>query len=452
MKKTNFKLFTMFLAGIAFSALTVFAATISISTNFEDGAIQYLKKLVILMDNNNTWITLDWDTLTWKNIYGDNIKWNTFTGSSIYGGRGMFEKYCNYGWTDCVSYEDLTQWWWESLWNTWNNNQIYYSTGNVGIGTNNPNQKLVVNGTGLFSGLKVNSIAQFDNGIFLSNISGNTIATTNPSNTLNFKASGYVFNVLNNNKHIQINSSWYLWIWLGGLTPQEALHVNGTVQIWQTDHLKLSTASYPALSAIESSTKKITFITYSGEDRSNTLNIHHSWVTIWGMNTSPSEKLVVDGTGKFTAGIKATNGTFTNWYFGDYLQLFSNNIMSTIKFTNKLRFLKWSLQVMSINSSWNVQIDSNNTQDARAKLDIDWGLMLWEDTCNKNSDVWKLSLLSENQWSWKMLVICWYNWDNQNNRERIPIIFISWSGGWVYPTSTGFSIASGFYDQAVPVP
>jgi hypothetical protein len=54
MKKTNFKLFTMFLAGIAFSALTVFAATISISTNFEDGAIQYLKKLVILMDNNNT--------------------------------------------------------------------------------------------------------------------------------------------------------------------------------------------------------------------------------------------------------------------------------------------------------------------------------------------------------------------------------------------------------------
>jgi len=48
MKKTNFKLFTMFLAGIAFSAMTVLAATISISTNFEDGVTQYLKKLVIL--------------------------------------------------------------------------------------------------------------------------------------------------------------------------------------------------------------------------------------------------------------------------------------------------------------------------------------------------------------------------------------------------------------------
>ena len=54
MNKTNFKLFTMFLAGIAFSAMTVLAATISISTNFEDGVTQYLKKLVILKNDNTT--------------------------------------------------------------------------------------------------------------------------------------------------------------------------------------------------------------------------------------------------------------------------------------------------------------------------------------------------------------------------------------------------------------
>ena len=431
----------MFLAGIAFSALTVFAATISISTNFEDGAIQYLKKLVILMDNNNTWITLDWDTLTWKNIYGDNINWNTITGSSIYGEKGMFEKYCNYGWTGCVSYEELTQWWWESLWNTWSNNQIYYSTGNVGIGTNNPNQKLVVDGTGLFSGLKVNSIAQFDNGIFSSNISGNTITTTNPNNTLNFKASGFVFKARNDYLwEIHINSSWYLWIWDLNNWPLERLHVNGKVQIWTVSNLKLYSVFYPV---IESSTGRIAFKTKGGESDNYALNIYNSWVTIWNINTLPSEKLVVDGTGLFS-GIDATNGKFTNWHFGDNLQLSSNSLYWKITFTWNLRFLSWTKHVMSINNSWNVKIGDN--EPAKAKLDIDWGLMLWEDTCGNNDDVWKLSLIHLQWSSHKMLVICWYSWDNQSNRERIPIIFISWSGGWVFPTDPNFpGIISGVY-------
>lgn len=446
MKKTNFKLFTMFLAGIAFSALTVFAATISISTNFEDGAIQYLKKLVILMDNNNTWITLDWDTLTWKNIYGDNINWNTITGSSIYGEEGMFGKYCNYGWTGCVSYEELTQWWWESLWNTWSNNQIYYSTGNVGIGTNNNiNQKLVVNGTGLFSGLKVNSIAQFDNGIFSSNISGNTITTTNPYNTLNFKASGFVFKARNDSFwEIHINSSWYLWIWDLNNWPLERLHVNGKVQIWTVRNLKLYSALYPV---IESSTGRIAFKTKSGEINNYALNIYHSWVTIWNTYTLPSEKLVVDGTGLFS-GIDATNGKFTNWHFGNNLQLSSSSLYWKITFTWNLNFRSWTKSVMSINNSWNVKIGDNET--AKAKLDIDWGLMLWEDTCGNNDDVWKLSLIHYQWTSHKMLVICWYSsWDSQNNRERIPIIFISWSGGWVFPTENNFpEIISGVYQEA----
>jgi len=84
MNKTNFKLFTMFLAGIAFSAMTVLAATISISTNFEDGVTQYLKKLVILKNDNTTWMVLDWDTLSGENIYGTNISWNNIHWSSIH--------------------------------------------------------------------------------------------------------------------------------------------------------------------------------------------------------------------------------------------------------------------------------------------------------------------------------------------------------------------------------
>lgn len=96
MNKTNFKLFTMFLAGIAFSAMTVLAATISISTNFEDGVTQYLKKLVILKNDNTTWMVLDWNTLSGENIYGTNITWTNIKGTNItwnkiYGQSGLFQ-------------------------------------------------------------------------------------------------------------------------------------------------------------------------------------------------------------------------------------------------------------------------------------------------------------------------------------------------------------------------
>lgn len=213
MKKTNFKLFTMFLAGIAFSALTVFAATISISTNFEDGAIQYLKKLVILMDNNNTWITLDWDTLTWKNIYGDNINWNTITGSSIYGEEGMFEKYCNYGWTGCVSYEELTQWWWTSLWSTWTSERIYYNSWNVGIWTNIPAYKFTVSWTGYF-----------ENWLYVNWV----IWPEDNWDDLKFLADWYLFKNWWGENKLVINSQGYVGI--GTNDPQKKLHVAGESQ------------------------------------------------------------------------------------------------------------------------------------------------------------------------------------------------------------------------------
>ena len=156
MNKTNFKLFTMFLAGIAFSAMTVLAATISISTNFEDGVTQYLKKLVILKNDNTTWMILDWDTLNGENIYGTNIygtnitwtniKGTNITWNKIYGQSGLFSKYCDENGSNCSSIEDL------KLWKKSSDNNIYYMNENVWIGTNNPSEKLEVNGTGKFSG------------------------------------------------------------------------------------------------------------------------------------------------------------------------------------------------------------------------------------------------------------------------------------------------------------
>ena len=47
---------------------------------------------------------------------------------------------------NCSSIEDL------KLWKKSSDNNIYYMNGNVWIGTNNPSEKLEVNGTGKFSG------------------------------------------------------------------------------------------------------------------------------------------------------------------------------------------------------------------------------------------------------------------------------------------------------------
>jgi hypothetical protein len=59
MKHTNIKLFTMFLAGILFSAITVFAATINVSTNFTTSAVQHLQSLVIKDSGNQNQIIID---------------------------------------------------------------------------------------------------------------------------------------------------------------------------------------------------------------------------------------------------------------------------------------------------------------------------------------------------------------------------------------------------------
>jgi len=214
MNKTNFKLFTMFLAGIAFSAMTVLAATISISTNFEDGVTQYLKKLVILKNDNTTWMVLDWDTLSGENIYGTNIygtnitwtniKGTNITWNKIYGQSGLFSQYCDDDGDNCSSIEDLKLW-------SKNNEDIYYTSGNVWIWDTNPTEKLVVEGSIKTSKVKNNNNSYIE--LF--------------QNKLDFVSNELVFKSPNWTQEEKVTIKWWkVWIWTNN--SSEKLEVNGT--------------------------------------------------------------------------------------------------------------------------------------------------------------------------------------------------------------------------------
>ncbi len=86
MKHTQTKFFITFLAGILFSAVTVFAATVNVSTNFTSNAVQYLQKLVVTDSNGVTGVTLKWVT--------SQINVN---------------KICNSGWSECKDVDELVK-------------------------------------------------------------------------------------------------------------------------------------------------------------------------------------------------------------------------------------------------------------------------------------------------------------------------------------------------------
>jgi len=359
MNKTNFKLFTMFLAGIAFSAMTVLAATISISTNFEDGVTQYLKKLVILKNDNNTWITLDWDTLTWKNIYGDNINWNTITGSSIYGEEGMFEKYCNYGWTGCVSYEELTQWWWTSLWSTWTFERIYYNSWNVGIGTNTPAYKFTVNWTGYF-----------ENWLYVNWV----IWPEDNWDDLKFLADWYLFKNWWGDDKLVINSQGYVGI--GTNDPDQKLVVN----VWKNKEVKIW-YDYDEGAPIISSYEKLII-----DAQALSLNwssfykgIMWAWtpVSVW-INWSPSDPAPWQ--------TLAVNGNFFVWK-PDTSQLTIDNSSSSsnLKSTERLELHTNGSRRVTINKSGYVGIW---TASPSSKLEVVWNTKISGDLNIKNNSLY----------------------------------------------------------------
>ena len=139
MKNVNIKLFTMFLAGILFSAITVFAATVNVSTNFSSNAIQYLQKLVLIDSNWTTWITLDGaeqkiNTNTICDTDGNNCRIidDILTGSAL-------DWYLTGSDLDWYLTGSALDWYLTGssiLWSK-NSNNIYYM-GTVGIGVNTP--------------------------------------------------------------------------------------------------------------------------------------------------------------------------------------------------------------------------------------------------------------------------------------------------------------------------
>ncbi len=352
MNKTNFKLFTMFLAGIAFSAMTVLAATISISTNFEDGVTQYLKKLVILKNDNTTWMVLDWDTLSGEDIYGTNITWTNIHWSSIYG--------------NTLSGTNI---YWTNI--SWNN--IHWSS---------------IHGNTL-SGNNIKSANITGTNIYWTNISGNNITWTNIKGN---KISG---------------QSWLFFQYCD--------------QSWQ-------------------SCKTITQLSPNWIKNNNN-NIYYNDGNVWIWTANPSEKLEVNGTGKFSGNITAKNGYFSgvisaqSWYFKNIkigatwqgvieinqnwqINNWTNNNMSyTVIGTKSHLFYVWNDPKMHINQLWmsltwilNVQGNIHGSAITVVNDVTAWWLMLWikegNDDCDFKDDVWKLAL-KEND-NKIMLVICSY--------------------------------------------
>ena len=355
MNKTNFKLFTMFLAGIAFSAMTVLAATISISTNFEDGVTQYLKKLVILKNDNTTWMVLDWDTLSGENIYGTNISWNNIHWSSIHSN----------------TLSGINIYWTNISWNNIHWSNIYGNT---------------------LSGNNIKSANITGTNIYWTNISGNNITWTNIKGN---KISGqsWLFSQY-------CDENWQSCKTIAQLiTPDQLWNKNGNSKIYYNNGC------------------------------------------VWIGEHNPSEKLEVNGTGKFSGNITAKNGYFSgvisaqSWYFKNIkigatwqgvieinqnwqINNWTNNNMSyTVIGTKSHLFYVWNDPKMHINQLWmsltwilNVQGNIHGSAITVVNDVTAWWLMLWikegNDDCDFKDDVWKLAL-KEND-NKIMLVICSY--------------------------------------------
>ncbi len=368
MNKTNFKLFTMFLAGIAFSAMTVLAATISISTNFEDGVTQYLKKLVILKNNNTTWMVLDWDTLSGENIYGTNITWTNIKGTNItwnkiYGQSGLFSQYCDESWQECKTINELTnppeQ---DQLW-TKNGNNIYYTSGNVWIWVTNPTEKLVVNGTGKFTNIETTNSAKIDDSSIEKHSTIIAYQWSNPvyASWLKFKSSYFIFEPTSSLWKIWVQINNNLWIWTEATTSY-ALNVSwnslfsgnitaktGTFGNTNQPQLKLYSSPNPTLEMLSNgymaqhfflikSPKQVRFLI----NENPTMKIRHNAVAISG-------SLETDGSITATNNITATNGEFNN-------NIIANNSVSA----NSATFNN-TIKLSASNEDWKIEaLNSKN--------------------------------------------------------------------------------------------
>lgn len=451
MKKTNFKLFTMFLAGILFSTFAVFAATISVPTNFTTNAVQYLQQLVlkdasgtttgIVLDGNsgkimsNTVCDKDWDNCKTVSqlITGSALNWY-LTGTSTFLTWEAW-KWCtmslNTSKINCFE-DDPVLWGWISVWNL-SGNDIYYNTGNVGIWTGTPSEKLHVYwATQIGQSLKLFS---------------NTDTNANPT-----------IEALGNAKPIVFMTSWSesmritaaSKVGIGTNNPKAKLQVNGNVKFssigegtWEfiiqddpngTEAMRVDMQNKRLIFDSNNDWYNVGIWTASPSSKlevvwntkiSGNLNVDGNSLYVdatnnyVGIGKTPWYKLDVNGTGRFSSII--TNAI--NWI--EFIWSAINNVYMYVGINKAFNInrgkdiTKW-LSISNLNGDVWIGTDTPSS-----KLDVEWTwsfndlLVSWKINTNKIS-AWKFQWYSESDYMnfWIMSgwpIRTWNLWINEHS-------------------------------------
>ncbi len=403
----NTKYLVLFLAGILFSAVTAFAATVTVNTDFTQNAVQYLQQLILTDVSGTTWVMLNgsWDSyviwnfgigtespstalqisgmVTANYFSGDgslltNLPmtpgvWNTGSLNSIRYNSGMV--YANSGLTvsgtvtadyfsgdgSLLTNLPMTP----GVWNS-SGDDIYYNSGNIGIGTDNPDTKLHVDGN-------IISSSWIDNAI--------TISSENTS--VEFKTTW--------------NKIWGFWLYSFS---------NWSVNTWDLFVYSKDNPMHFILGASS----------YIWGIPSLTINTGGNV----GIGTSdPQSKLHASGT------IQA----------GDNLKMYSNSMLSIIESNKQLQFnTSWTNTRMIINNSGDIGI---GTITPYQKLDIDGAIKIWEPATNTGCN-WDTqgTIKYDRGGLWSVLSVCMHLGSSEYQRVNLII----WSGGTLESPGTSTNL------------
>lgn len=451
MKKTNFKLFTMFLAGILFSSIAVFAATISVSTNF-GSAIQYLQKLVIKdYSNNQEKVTLDknwiqitwnlvvdwninWTNITWMNVNWENISWINITWTSInwthinwtninweivIGKTWKFEKYCDENGDNCKEISDMWWWGWESLW-TSGDDKIYYQSWKVGIGTNITNNTLSVSGSANI--WSVNLVTKMQGNYPTASIAGQwklhlwwNASNIDMGSGMTIDSWGIVrilskgsnwspnkYHLFNVDWNAQIRSWLYVWEFFSNNRPAsinfQFSGYNFQNKDGSTTWIKITnTWNVGIWTASPSSKLEVVWNTKISGD----LNIKNNSLYVGGTNSyvgigtnTPSSKLDVEWT----------------WSFDDLLvswKINTNNVSALeFQWNNESDYMKFSTMMWGTTRMWNLSINNKNLISAMFDPNDNTNMfIIWEWWISSSFGILK------DDWNSAILV----DWSNEYN-------------------------------------